>query len=513
VSEARSFDYVVVGGGTAGVIVAVRLACTGDASVCLIESGPSDAGQNRVLELARWSELYQSDLDYDYRGEPSAANADIRFSSARVLGGCSSHNNGIALLPTEQDMAAWGARGAEGWSMEELRPSIERLLSRVNIEQPAEHEACTAAFVEAAQQAGYPLRDYWLEPLQAGVSWVRFSRRGAIRQSSSVAYLHSSPAPPPTLTVMTDTTARRIVVDDAGDAVAVETSRGVVRAGTEIVVSCGALATPKLLQLSGIGDRDHLESVGVRTLVDLPGVGRHLKDHPEAVVIWESLRPVGGNSAAALVMEAVLFATTKPGPPGFEFHFSAFRGDFYALPEGLRDIGAAFSIAPTLTRPRSEGTVTLRDSDPSSPPRIDLALFTDSEGSDLETMVEGLELARRLAEQPALDGWRGPERAPGPSVATREELVEYARATTNASFHVVGSCRMGPGDDSVVDSQLRVHGVGRLRIADASVFPEIVLVNPALTCMLVGERCAEMMQEPKHIPTRETAAIADAPPP
>jgi choline oxidase len=494
VSDTRSFDYVVVGGGTAGVIVAARLASGGDATVCLIEAGPTDAGQTRVLELARWSELHRSDLDYDYRGEPSAANPDIRFSSARVLGGCSSHNNGIALLPTDEDMTAWRARGVEGWSLEDLRPSIARLLSRVHVEQQTEHEACSAAFVEAAQQAGYPLRDYWLESLQAGVSWVRFSRRGATRQSSSVAYLHSQPALPATLTVMTDTTAERIVLDDAGDAVAVETSRGVIRADTEIVVSCGALATPKLLLLSGIGDGDHLDSVGVRSLVDCPAVGRHLKDHPEAVAIWESLRPVGVDSAAALTMQAVLFAATTPGPPDMEFHFSAFGGDFYALPEDLRDIGAAFSIAPTLTRPRSEGTVMLRDADPSSPPQIDLGLFTDSEGSDLETMVEGLVLARELAAQPALSGWRGLERAPGPSIATREQLIEYAYATTNASFHVAGTCRMGPaGDDTVVDSQLRVHGVGRLRITDASIFPEIVLVNPALTCMLVGERCAELI--------------------
>lgn len=497
-NHTAEFDYLVLGGGTAGAVVAARLAEDPDTSVCLVEAGPSDEGDWRILELWNWVNLLGTELDYDYLIEPQErGNGLIRHSRGKMLGGCSSHNSAIAFRTPDVDLRIWERAGATGWGPDDVRPYFGRLFDRVNIETVLPGNTCSEAFVAAARQAGFPPIRFNEEELREGVGWLQLNARGAIRQSSSVAYLHPIGELPPNLTLLTDTKVHRILLDDHGDAVGAETDRGAIRARGEVVVCCGAFDTPKLLMLSGIGPADHLFDVGVPVVADVPGVGEHLLDHPEGVVMWESTRPVPMMSRQG--WEAALFARTDPDAdePDVMFHFGTSAFDINTVQLGYPTAEQAFCLTPNVMRARSEGVVRLRSGDPSTPPLIDFRYFTDPEGYDDRVITEGVKLARAIAEQPALRPWVKRELAPGPNVRTDEEISEYARRTANTVYHPAGTCRMGAADDpgAVVDPQLRVRGVGRLRVADASVFPTMIGTNPCITCMMIGEKCADLVKE------------------
>ena len=495
-SERKVYDYLVLGGGTAGAVVAARLAEEPEASVCLVEAGPSDEGDWRILELWNWANLLGTELDYDYLIEPQErGNGLIRHSRGKMLGGCSSHNSAIAFRAPNADLKIWEEAGAAGWGPEGARPYFDRVFDRVNVETILPGNTCTEAFVEAARQAGFPLVRFNDEELREGVGWLQLNARGAIRHSSSVAYLHPIGKLPANLTVMTETAVRHVLLDDHGDAIGAETDRGTISARHEVIVCCGAFDTPKLLLLSGIGPAEHLREVGVPVLVDVPGVGEHLLDHPEGVVMWEASRPVPAMSRQG--WEAALFACTDPSAeePDVMFHFGTSAFDLNTVQFGYPTAEQAFCLTPNVMRAKSEGVVRLRSSDPAAPPVIDFRYFTDPEGNDDRVITEGVKLARAIAEQPALKPWVKRELAPGPSVRGDEEISEYARRTANTVYHPAGTCRMGNADDprAVVDPQLRVRGAGRLRIADASVFPTMIGTNPCITCMMIGEKCADLI--------------------
>lgn len=495
-SGRNEFDYVVVGGGTAGAVVASRLAEAKGTTVCLIEAGPSDEDDNRILELRHWPLLLGTELDFDYEITPQErGNGRIRHSRGRVLGGSSSHNSAIAFRASDVDMETWERLGAEGWGPATAKAYFDRVLERVHLQTAVPDNACTAAFIEAAHQAGYPLIAFNQEVLREGVGWFQLNARGSVRQSSSVAYLHPLRDLPSSLTVLTNTTARRIILDERGEAIGIEVEGGPIFACCEVVLCCGTFDTPKLLLLSGIGPPEHLRQVGVPVVHDRPAVGEHLLDHPEGLVMWESARPVPEVSAQE--WEAGLFACSDPSleSPDVMFHFGVVPFDINTKPLGYPTAEDAFCMTPNVMYARSEGTVRLRSSDPRAAPVIDPRYFTDPDGYDERVMLAGVKLARSIATQPAMQPWVKRELAPGPSMQTDVELSEYARRTGNTVYHPAGTCRMGRPNDprAVVDSELRVNGVGRLRVADASVFPAMTGVNPCITCMMIGERCADLL--------------------
>jgi choline oxidase len=500
--DKSTYDYVVVGGGTAGAVVAARLAEDPGTSVCLVEAGPSDEGVREILELKRWQNLLghpDYGQEFEIERQPQG-NSDILHSRGIMLGGSSSHNSAIAFKPTEGDMRRWEGAGATGWGPDGVAKYFSRVSRTVNMEPSDAGNLLVEAFLSGGEELGFPRLNFG-KGVKAGVGLFQLNKKGEHRQSSSAAYLHplpELPELPENLTVLTGTRTRRIIFED-DRAVGVETERGELRATEEIVLSAGAFDTPKLLMLSGVGPAEPLGMLGVPVVSDLVGVGENLLDHPEGVIMWESSTPVPDETAN--YYEAGLFANVDPdsGDPDLMFHFGLQAFDMHTLPKGYPTAQNAFSITPNVTRAKSRGMVRLRAADPDTPPAIDFRYFTDPEGYDERIMVEGVRLARELAASPALSKWVQRELAPGPSAQSFEEISEYVRTTANTVYHPAGTCKMGAPDDpdAVVDPELRVRGVEGLRVADASVFPAMISVNPCITCMMVGEKAADMMKSVK----------------
>ncbi len=489
-------DYVIVGGGTAGAVLARRLAEDPEVSVVLLEAGPSDEGIEVIADLARWAELLGDErYGHDYVIEPQArGNGRILHSRGVMLGGCSSHNSAISFQPPPYDFDRWSELGAAGWSARDVAPYFDRVRERVDLE-PSEHDnAAVLAFVAAAAAHGFRERDFALD-VDEGVGLFQLAKRGDRRVSSSTAYLHPLAALPPNLEVRTGARVLDLVLD--GTRVrGVRTDAGPMHAEREVVLCAGAIGTPVVLLRSGIGPAAHLRHAGVRPVHDLDGVGEHLQDHPEGVLVFAAARPVPDVSAQRY--EAGLFARIDADAhwPDMMFHFGTEAFDMHTVRAGYPTASNAFSITPNVTRARSEGTVRLRASDPAGDPAIDFAYFSDPEGYDERIMVAGVELAREIVACDPLAAWTARELAPGPSVQGFAAISEYARSTANTVYHPVGTCRMGRADDpdAVVGPDLLVRGLEGLRIADASIFPRIVSTNPAITCMMIGERAADLIR-------------------
>ncbi|MEV5945518.1 GMC oxidoreductase [Streptomyces sp. NPDC051993] len=510
------FDYVVVGGGTAGCVVAARLSEDPSVTVCLLEAGPSDVGDDNVLRLERWMGLLESGYDWDYPVEPQErGNSFMRHARARVLGGCSSHNSCIAFWAPAEDLGAWAAAGCTGWGAADTFPLYRRLETNdgpgdhhgrtgpVKIRTVKPDDPCGTAVLNACAQADIPVTSFNTgTTVVRGAGWFQInSDEDNMRQSSSVAYLHPVLGKRPNLEVRTGIRAQRLLIDAqrrctgaaylAPDLIHSHT----VTARRETIVSCGAIDTPKLLMLSGIGPAGQLREVGVDVVLDAPGVGENLQDHPEGVIMWEARQPMVTTSQQW--WEIGIFVDTQPGldRPDLMFHYGSMPFDMNTYRRGYPTSENAFCLTPNVTRARSRGTVRLRTRDFRDKPRVDPRYFTHEH--DVRVMTYGLRLAREIAAQPALASWAGAELAPGPDVRTDDELLDYIATTHNTVYHPACTVKMGADDDASapLDARLRVKGIENLRVADGSAMPDLVTVNPCITTMMIGEKCADMLKE------------------
>ena len=490
------YDYVIIGGGTAGVVAAYRLAEKRIGTVLLIEAGVSDENRTEVLHLDQWQWLLKSEYDYDYTIEPQQKGNDfMRHSRAKVMGGCSSHNSAIAFQAPDHDFHYWQTLGVEGWEPATVRPFYRKVLEKVNVEVSDSQNACGKALLQACAEYGIPLVSFEQATYREGAAWFSLNKKGNIRQSSSVAYLYPYNNIPSDLTLMTQTMVTGLIIDENKQVRGVKTSQGKVNVNREAILSGGAFNTPQLLMLSGVGPAAHLQQMEVPTVLDLPGVGKHLVDHPEGVIVWEAAQKVPELSAQKY--EIGFFCKTRPdlNMADVMFHFGTEAFDMNTRPAGFPTAENAFSLTPNVMQARSEGEVLLRSKNPYDSPKIDPKYFTDPQGYDEQVMLAGLKIARELARQPALQPWIKRELAPGPDIQDDDALLQYIYQTHNTVYHPAGTCKMGKRDDpmTVTDSQLRVKGMKNLRIADASVFPAITSVNPGITCMMIGERCADFI--------------------
>ncbi|MFD8007646.1 GMC family oxidoreductase [Streptomyces mirabilis] len=500
----NTYDYVVIGGGTAGSVIASRLTENADVTVAVIEGGPSDVGREDVLTLRRWMGLLGGELDYDYPTTVQPrGNSHIRHSRARVLGGCSSHNTLIAFKPLPSDWDEWEAAGAKGWGAVPMEAYFARLLNNIVPVDEKDRNAIARDFVEAAQGAlGVPrIEGFNKKPFTEGTGFfdLAYHPENNKRSSASVAYLHPVMDERPNLTLLLETWAYRLELEGmraTGVHVRAEDgTESLVRARREVLLCAGAVDSPRLLLHSGIGPAHDLAELGVPVAHDLPGVGENLLDHPESVIVWETNGPIPENSA--MDSDAGLFVRRDPEQAGPDLMFHFYQIPFTDNPErlGYERPAHGVSMTPNIPKPRSRGRLYLTSADPSVKPALDFRYFTDEDDYDGRTLVDGIRIARRIARTEPLAGWLKREVCPGPEVTDDEELSAYARQVAHTVYHPAGTCRMGAADDqlAVVDPELRVYGLDGLRIADASVFPTMPAVNPMIGVLMVGEKCAELI--------------------
>jgi choline dehydrogenase len=505
-------DYVVVGGGTAGCIVAARLAVDPHVRVTLVETGGMDSNpaiyaQDLGSMFSLWNPQGAEDWGYATTPQPGLADRAINIARGRVLGGCSAVNAMIYIRGHRRDFDAWAALGNRGWSYDDVLPYFKKSetyhgpaspyhgdngpLSVINMQSPS---AASHAFVEAAAALGatQTYNDFNGAVQEAGAGFYQSTRSmGAVRVTAASAFVRPVMGYPNFRLILQARVTRVLVEGDRAVGVEVAGPDGVqtLRAEREVILSGGAFETPKLMMLSGFGPADDLGRLGLPVVADLPGVGRNLQDHMLLGVGYECPEPL---DPAELLAEAGLFTWTdgadKDASPDLQYFF----GPIQFVPDEYQTDAPAFTFAPILAQPASRGTVTLQSSDPTSNARVDPAYL--SRDADVAVLEYGMRYARELVHTPAFDGLRGRELAPGDGVTSSADLSDYIRRVASTVWHPCGTCRMGADGEAVVDDELRVHGVSGLRIVDASVMPLIVNGNPNAAIMMIAERAADLIR-------------------
>jgi choline dehydrogenase len=518
-----SYDYVVVGAGSAGCVLANRLS-GGGATVLLLESG-GGRGHLGVKAPAAFSSLFQTPRDWNYLSEPEPAlfGRRLYLPRGRMLGGSSSMNAMMYVRGNRVDYDDWASGGATGWSYDEVLPYFKRsednaefqdAFHGVGGEQHVTQKRWLSPhwdpFLEAAAAVGIPrIADCNGAQQDGGVLVQTTTKRGR-RWSCADAFLRPA-AKRENLTIATGAHARRIVIED-GRAVGVEYDAGgtrqTARAEREILLAAGAYGSPQLLMLSGVGPADHLREHGIDVRLDQPNVGSHLQEHPMALVNYrcttddtldDAANPryllpwlLGGRGKlSSNLAEAALHWRSDDSLPAPDFQ--VVFGPVYYWEHGFRKTGApAISIGPVLIRPTSRGTVRLRSADPTDHPRILNNLL--SEQSEIDAMLRALELAREIAGKTPFRSHVGEELNPSATITTKKDLTAWLRATCEHEYHPVCTCRIGSPEDGVVDPELRVHGIAGLRVGDASVMPRITTGNTNAPTVMIAERCADFVR-------------------
>jgi choline dehydrogenase-like flavoprotein len=450
--------------------------------------------------------MLEGEYDLDYTSVPqSRGNSHIRQARARILGGCSSHNTMIALLPPAADFDRWAALGARGWDATAMSGYFGRLAVSIVPVAPGHRNPYLADVIEAASAAlGIPAREDWnTAGYRDGTGFVPlgYYPETGVRSSSSVAYLHPVMGRRDNLDVLTRARVLRITFDGGRRATGVTVRRddgqlADIAARREVIVCCGAIDTPRLLMLSGVGPAGDLRRLGIEVVADSPGVGGNLCDHPEGLIVWEATRPLPPQGASDWDMTIMYRTDPASAVPDVLAHVPLMTFAMHSERLGYPTPRWSITMTPNVTRPRSRGRVSLASADPADPPLIDYRWFTDADGHDERTLLAGLRMARRVAAQAPMAGWVAREVFPGPGVQADEELSALARATCHTVYHVSGTARMGAPEDpaAVLDPQLRVRGVDRLRVIDASAFPALTTVNPMVAVLMLAERGAELVR-------------------
>jgi choline dehydrogenase-like flavoprotein len=409
----------------------------------------------------------------------------------------------IAFRPPAADFEDWVSRGAVGWGSAEMAPYYDRLLTKIVPVAPEHRNQYLADVVTAASVAlAIPVRERWNDaPFADGVGFLEIGYDPATgaRSSSSVAYLHAIMDQRSNLHTALNTRVLRIIVDDGNaTGVVVRAPDGSVRelqARREIVACCGAIDTPRLLLLSGIGPAAQLRKLGIRVVADLAGVGENLSDHPEGLVVWEAAEPIPSTSATDWDIAIMLRLGPASVVPDILAHVPLMTYAVHAEARGVSVPQHSISMTPNVTRPRSRGRVWLASPDPDEPPRMDPRYLTDADDHDERVLLAGIQMARKVAATDPMSRWVRREVFPGPDVADGEELAAAVRATHHTVYHVSCTCRMGAhGDEfAVLDPELRVRGTRGLSVADASAFPSLTTVNPVVAVLMLAERAADLI--------------------
>jgi choline dehydrogenase len=500
----RGADYVIVGGGTAGCVLAARLSEDPDASVVLLELGATDHG---IAERgALQAPTAAQDFGYTTVAQPGLNGRAVPIARGRLLGGSSAINALLHVRGNRRDFDAWRALGNRGWGYEDLLPYFKRsetyygppsvLRGRhgpVSVIDCREPSPVSYAFVAAAaaRTGGLEYNDFNGECQEAGPGFYQSTRTPDGERVTAASAFITPISTRPNLRVMTGARATRVLIERSRAVGVQYLSEGraeSIRAAREVVLCCGAFETPKLMLLSGLGGAEPLRRLGIDVVVDLPGVGDNLQDHLMLGVGFASRLPL---DAPELLAEAGLFCWTDGGPRSSSPDLQFFFGPLQFVAEPYRTDEPGFTFAPIVVQPRSRGRVSLASTEPSALARVDPRYLSAPE--DLAVLCRGVAFARELAHSKPFDAFRGRELAPGPHVIEPAALEDYARSVATTVWHPAGTCKMGADRLAVVDQELRVHGVEQLRIADASVMPSLVCGNPNAAVMMIAERAAALI--------------------
>jgi len=518
-----NYDYVIVGAGSAGCVLANRLTADGGSDVLLLEAGKPDEKREIGIPVA-YSELFKSDVDWEYYTEPQTElnDRELYWPRGKTLGGSSSINAMIYARGQPADYDHWAELGNDGWAYEDVLGYFKQ--AEHNERGPSEYHGTdgprnvadlqvsnelSEVFIEAGQAVGLSRNDDFNAGNQSGVGFYQVTQKGGKRHSAADSYLK----PVLERSNLTATTGAQVtrVRFDGREAVGVEYvqdgsgSPESVEASKEVILSAGAINSPQLLMLSGIGPAEHLAAHDIPVVHDLPGVGQNLQDHLQVKINYACEKPISLEGADSLwnvlkylvlkrgpltsnVAEAGGFTSVSEGAerPEIQFHF----GPSYSVNHGFDNPdGHGFWLGALCLRPESRGRITLRSADPFDDPTIDPRYLT--EPTDMDILLKGLKLIREILRAEPFDEYRGKELLPGPDVQSDEELIAHIRETAATLYHPVGTCKMGDDEMAVVDDRLTVHGIDRLRVVDASIMPTITSGNTDAPTTMIAEKAAD----------------------
>jgi choline dehydrogenase len=533
--QTMAFDYVVVGGGSAGCVLANRLSEERDVTVCLLEAGPPDRHPLIHMPMGIIWMMRSKTLNWNFytEGEPEMGGRRMFWPRGRTLGGSSSSNAMCYLRGHPADYDEWAALGNPGWSFADVLPYFKRSENQergaspyhgtggpLNVADLRSPNRLTDVFIDAGLEAGLAFNKDFNGESPEGVGPFQVTQKGGRRCSTARGYLkpvHSRP----NLTVITDAYATRVLFEGKR-AVGVEyRHQGALRkvgAKREVVLSAGSIQSPRLLMLSGVGDRQLLEETGVEVRHHLPGVGQNLQDHLDIILVQACTRPVSYGVTWRTVLrggvdlvryahsgrgmfttngaEGCAVARSSPGEtrPDLQFHFSPGK-----LRDHARDLlflcGEGYSLHVCNLRPKSRGDIRLTSAVPTAPLAIRANYLTHPD--DVEHMLRGFKLARRILGASAFAPYRGVEIVPGDKVQSDDEIRDFIRAKAETIYHPIGTCKMGDATRdplAVVDARLRVHGLDGLRVVDASIMPLLVGGNTNAPTVMIAEKAADMIK-------------------